>query len=77
MNRSSYNRATGNCDKMLLGFDIINSLDTDLKEMSKDNVGEPLHYPNPFLLLFGYIKTYFHFLYLQIQEGLVQGYTKG
>ena len=37
--------------EILLGFDVINNWDTELKEMNKDKVGEPFHYPNTFLLL--------------------------
>ena len=44
----------------MLGFDVINNWDTELKEMNKDKVGEPFHYPNTFLLLLGYAKVYFH-----------------
>ncbi len=60
----------------MLGFDVINNWDTELKEMNKDKVGEPFHYPNTFLLLLGYAKVYFHLPYRQT-EGIVQGHTKG
>jgi uncharacterized protein YukJ len=50
--------------------------DTELKEMNKDKVGEPFHYPNTFLLLLGYAKVYFHLPYRQT-EGIVQGHAKG
>jgi len=43
----------------LLGFDVINNWDIELKEMNKDKVGELFHYPNTFLLLLGYAKVYF------------------
>ena len=35
-------------------FDVINNWDAELKEMNKNKVGEPFHYPNTFLLLLGY-----------------------
>jgi hypothetical protein len=60
----------------LLGFDVINNWDTELKEMNKDKVGEPFHYPNTFLLLLGYAKAYFHLPYRQT-EGITQGHAKG
>jgi len=45
----------------------------ELKEMNKDKVGEPFHYPNTFLLLlFGHAKVYFPLLYRQT-EGITQG----
>ena len=60
----------------MLGFDVINNWDTELKEMNKDKVGEPFHYPNTFLLLLGYAKVYFHLPYRQT-EGIAQGHAKG
>jgi len=59
----------------LLGFDVINNWDTELKEMNEDKVGEPFH-PNTFLLLLGYAKIYFHLLYRQT-EGIAQVHAKG
>ena len=50
--------------------------DAELKEMNKDKVGEPFHYPNTFLLLLGYAKAYFHLPYRQT-EGIAQGHAKG
>jgi hypothetical protein len=44
--------------------------------MNKDKVGEPYHYPNTFLLLLRYAKTYFHLPYRQT-EGLAQGHARG
>lgn len=60
----------------MLGFDVIDNWDTELKEMNKDKVGEPFHYPNTFLLLLGYAKVYFHLPYRQT-EGIAQGHAKG
>ena len=48
----------------------------NLKEMNKDKVGEPFHYPNTFLLLLGYAKVYFHLPYRQT-EGIAQGHARG
>ena len=60
----------------MLGFDVINNWDTELKEMNKDKIGEPFHYPDTFLLLLGYAKAYFHLPYRQT-EGIAQGHAKG
>ena len=46
-----YNQSLVRRGEILLGFDVINNWDTELKEMNKDKVGEPFHYPNTFLLL--------------------------
>jgi hypothetical protein len=76
MKWSIYNRSLVRRVEILLGFDVINNWDTELKEMNKDKVGEPFHYPNTFLLLLGYAKAYFHLPYRQT-EGIAQGNAKG
>jgi hypothetical protein len=76
VNWSSYNQSLVRRGEVLLGFDVINNWDTELKEMNKDKVGEPFHYPNTFLLLLGYAKAYFHLPYRQT-EGIAQGHAKG
>ena len=73
---SIYNRSLVRRGEILLGFDVINKWDADLKEMNKDKVGEPFHYPNTFFLLLGYAKVYFHLPYRQT-EGIAQGHAKG
>lgn len=72
----AYNQSLVRRGEILLGFDVINNWDTELKEMNKDKVGEPFHYPNTFLLLLGYAKAYFHLPYRQT-EGIAQGHAKG
>jgi len=58
-------------DEILIGFDIINNWHIDLKEMNKDKIGEPYHYPNTFLLLLGYdTKANFHLPYVQTKKVL-------
>ena len=57
MNWSTYNQSLVRRGEILLGFDVINNWDTELKEMNKDKIGEPFHYPNTFLLLLGYAKA--------------------
>jgi hypothetical protein len=64
-------------DEILLGFKVINNWDAGLKDMNKDRIGELFHYPNTFLLLLGYAKTYFHLLYRQTEEGIGQGHVHG
>ena len=76
MKWSIYNQSLVRRGEILLGFDVINNWDTELKEMNKDKVGEPFHYPNTFLLLLGYAKAYFHLPYRQT-EGIAQGHAKG
>jgi Transposase DDE domain len=77
MKWSAYNQSLVRRGEILLGFDVIDNWDTELKEMNKDKVGgEPFHYPNSFLLLLGYAKVYFHLPYRQT-EGIAQGHAKG
>ena len=76
MNWSAYNQSLVRRGEILIGFDVIDNWDTELKEMNKDKVGEPFHYPNTFLLLLGYAKAYFHLPYRQT-EGIAQGHAKG
>ncbi len=53
MNWPHYNQSLVRRGEILLGFDVINNWDIEIKEMNKDKVGEPFHYPNTFLLLLG------------------------
>ena len=76
MKWSVYNQSLVRRGEILIGFDVINNWDAELKEMNKDKVGEPFHYPNTFLLLLGYAKVYFHLPYRQT-EGIAQGHAKG
>lgn len=77
MNWSIYNQSLVRRGELLLAFDVINNWDTELKEMNKDKVGEPFHYPNTFLLLLGYAKVYFHLPYRQTKEGITQRHANG
>ncbi len=76
MNWSVYNQSLVRRGEILIGFDVIDNWDTELKEMNKDKVGEPFHYPDTFVLLLGYAKAYFHLPYRQT-EGIAQGHAKG
>ena len=48
----------------------------ELKDMNRDNVSEPFHYPNTFLLLLGHAKAYFHIPYRQT-GGIAKGHAEG
>ena len=75
MNWPVYNQSLVRRGEILIGFDVIDNWDKELKQMNKDKVGEPFHYPNTFLLLLGYAKVYFHLPYRQT-EGIAQGHAK-
>jgi hypothetical protein len=76
VNWPSYNKSLVKRGEILLGFDVINNWDTELKEMNQGKIGEPFHYPNTFLLLLGHAKAYFHLPYRQT-EGIAQGHARG
>jgi hypothetical protein len=76
MKWSNYNQFLVRRGELLRAFNVIDNWDTELKEMDKDKVGEPFHYPNTFLLLLGYTKVYFHLPYKQT-ESIAQGHAKG
>ncbi|MGN6347409.1 MAG: transposase [Candidatus Nitrosocosmicus sp.] len=76
MNWSSYNQSLVRLGEILIGFDVIENWDIELKQKNKDKVGEPFHYPNTFLLLIGHAKVYFQLPYRQT-EGIAQGHAKG
>ena len=63
--------------ELAIAFDVINNWDIELKEMDKDKVGEPFHYPNTFLLLPGYAKVYFHLPYRQTKGITQEDMSKG
>src|SRR5215475_5277544 len=75
MNWSAYNQSLVRRGEILIGFDVIDNWDTELKQMNKDKIGQPFQYPNTFLLLLGYAKVYFHLPYRQT-EGIAQGHAK-
>ncbi len=45
MNWPVYNQSLVRRGEILLGFDVINNWDTELKEMNQGKIGEPFHYP--------------------------------
>src|SRR6476620_11049510 len=74
MKWSTYNQSLVRRGELLIGFDVIDNWDKELKQMNKDKVGEPFHYPDTSLLLLGYAKVYFHLPYRQT-EGIAQGHA--
>jgi len=75
INWRKYNQSLVKRGELMLGFDIIDNWDNELKEMNKGKVGEPYHYPNSFLLLLGYARVYFHLPFRQT-EGIVRAHAE-
>jgi hypothetical protein len=76
MKWSTYNQSLVRRGEILIGFDVIDNWDAELKQMNKDKIGEPFRYPNTFLLLLGHAKAYFQLPYRQT-EGIALGHAKG
>ena len=76
MKWSNYNQSLVRCGEILLGFDVIDNWDVELKGMNGDKVGEPFHHPNTFLLLLAHAKAYFYLPYRQT-ERIAKGHAKG
>jgi hypothetical protein len=45
---AAYNQSLVRRGEIILGFDVVDNWDTELKEMNKDKVGQPFHYPDIF-----------------------------
>src|SRR5213593_4564360 len=59
----------------MLDFDVIDGWEEELEKMNQGKVGEPYHYPDSFVQLLGYMRTYFHLPYRQA-EGVVKGHAR-
>lgn len=75
MKWAEYNEYLVRRGEILLGFDVIDNWDIELADMNRGKLGEPFHYPDTFVLMLGYAKTYFHLPYRQT-EGIVKGHAK-
>ena len=61
----------------MIGFDVIDNWDTELKEMNKVKVSKPFRYPNTLLHILGYANTYFHGLYTNQRRIITRGHAHG
>jgi len=71
VNWTCYNESLVRRGEAILDFDIIDGWYVELKRMNKGNRGATYGYPNSFVQLLGYVKTYFHLPYRQT-EGVVR-----
>ena len=76
MKWSEYGEPLVRRGEILIGFDVIDNWDKELKDMDRDKVGEPFQYPDTFLLLLGHAKAYLHLPYRQT-GGIAKGHAKG
>lgn len=70
----SYNESLVRRGQVLLDLDVIDKWSKELELMNRDKVGEPYAYPNSFLQLLGYMRTYFHLPYRQT-EGVIRAHA--
>ena len=70
----SYNESLVRRGQVLLDLDVIDNWSKELELMNREKVGEPYAYPNSFLQLLGYMRTYFHLPYRQT-EGVIRAHA--
>ena len=78
MKWSTYNQSLVRRGQILIGFDVIDNWDTELKEMNKDKVGEPFQYPNTFFSFYWDMPKHIFIYHLDKLRGLhKRGHAKG
>jgi hypothetical protein len=70
-----YNNALVRRGEVVLDLDVIDNWSKELKNMNNGKKGEPYAYPDSFIKLLGYMRTYFHLPYRQT-EGVVRAHAK-
>jgi len=63
----TYNQNLVRRGQVLLDFDVVDRWDHELSRMNLGKVGEPYCYPDSFIRLLGYMRSYFHLPYRQTQ----------
>jgi hypothetical protein len=62
--------------QVLLDFELLDRWDHELSQMNLGKVGEPYYYPDSFIELLGFMKTYFHLSYRELPYRQIQGVVK-
>jgi hypothetical protein len=70
----SYNESLVRRGQVMMDFDIIDGWQEELDRMNQGKIGEPYHYPDSFVQLLGYMRTYFHLPFRQT-EGVVKAHA--
>lgn len=70
-NWKNYNESLVRRGEILLDFHIVDNWNHELEEMNKNKEGRKFVYPESFIMLLGYMRTYFHLPYRQT-EGVVR-----
>lgn len=74
-NWHDYNESLVRRGEVILGFDVLDDWNKELKSMNDGKEGAVYKYPNSFLELLGYMRVYFHLPYRQA-EGVVRSHAK-
>jgi hypothetical protein len=74
VNWSWYNESLVRRGEVILDFDVIDIWHSELERMNDGKKGAQYDYPNSFVQLLGYVRTYFHLPYRQT-EGVVRGHA--
>jgi hypothetical protein len=70
VNWTWYNESLVRRGEVILDFDVIDSWHSELERMNDGKKGAQYNYPDSFVQLLGYVRTYFHLPYRQT-EGVV------
>ncbi|MFY9873605.1 MAG: transposase, partial [Candidatus Nitrosopolaris sp.] len=62
--------------QVLLDFEVLDRWDHELSQRNLGKVGEPYYYPDSFIEILGFLKTYFHLSYREIPYRQIQGVVK-
>jgi len=67
----SYNHSLVRRGEILFTYDFLDTWDSDLARMNDNKEGKPYSFPDSFILVIGYIRTYFRLPYRQT-EGIIK-----
>ncbi len=74
VNWTWYNESLVRRGEVILDFDVIDSWHSELERMNDGKKGAQYNYPDSFVQLLGYVRTYFHLPYRQT-EGVVRAHA--
>ena len=75
INWRTYNESLVRRGEIVLGFDIIDNWNNELRKMNQCKEGASYRYPNSFVLLLGYMRAYFHLPFRQTEDGVVTAHA--
>ncbi len=67
----SYNRSLVRRGEILFSYDFLDTWDSEIARMNENKEGKPFTFPDSFILVIGYLRTYLHLPYRQT-EGVIK-----